>query len=332
VRRPGTAVGLTRAQAEKRLRAAMDEVEVRADPDMTVATTGIALLAQLDVRGSSKSHRESVESHLRVHLVPYLKDRSLDHIAEDDVTRMLVRLRRLGRAPKTIRNVASTLHLLFELAVRRGWVGANPCKQVDLPVVRPSGDIRVLTHDELRSLLERGIPDDERATVDRVLYLTAAMTGPGRASCSACAGATSTSRSSKCGCVRRSFAASSRCRSRFAESEASQSRATSEMRYPNYARHRSSPRTTIWCSLTGSRDMRSTVPRSASACRRAGVRVVRFHDLRHTFGTRIAASGEVSLRTLQEWMGHRDPKTTMIYADYQPGEDEAEIVSRAFGR
>jgi hypothetical protein len=39
---PGTAVGLTRAQAEKRLRTAMDEVEVRADPDMTVATTGIA--------------------------------------------------------------------------------------------------------------------------------------------------------------------------------------------------------------------------------------------------------------------------------------------------
>jgi integrase len=55
------------------------------------------------------------------------------------------------------------------------------------------------------------------------------------------------------------------------------------------------------------------------------------HDLRHTFGTRIAASGEVSLRTLQEWMGHRDAKTTMLYADYQPGEREAEIVTRAFG-
>jgi integrase len=66
------------------------------------------------------------------------------------------------------------------------------------------------------------------------------------------------------------------------------------------------------------------------ACRRAGVRVVRFHDLRHTFGTRVA-SGEVSLRTLQEWMGHRDAKTTLIYADYQPGEHEAAIVSRAFG-
>ena len=65
------------------------------------------------------------------------------------------------------------------------------------------------------------------------------------------------------------------------------------------------------------------------ACRRAGVRIVRFHDLRHTFGTRIAASGEVSPRTLQEWMGHRDAKTTLIYADYQPAEHESEIASRA---
>jgi integrase len=62
----------------------------------------------------------------------------------------------------------------------------------------------------------------------------------------------------------------------------------------------------------------------------AGVREVRFHDLRHTFGTRVAAAG-VALRTLQEWMGHRDFKTTLIYADYQPSEREAELVERAFG-
>jgi integrase len=66
------------------------------------------------------------------------------------------------------------------------------------------------------------------------------------------------------------------------------------------------------------------------ACRRAGVRVVRFHDLRHTFGTRMAASGEMSMRRLQEWMGHRDLKTTLVYADYQPDEREAEMVERAF--
>jgi hypothetical protein len=36
------------------------------------------------------------------------------------------------------------------------------------------------------------------------------------------------------------------------------------------------------------------------------------------------------MRTLQEWMGHRDFKTTQIYADYQPGTREAELVNEAF--
>jgi integrase len=58
---------------------------------------------------------------------------------------------------------------------------------------------------------------------------------------------------------------------------------------------------------------------------------VRFHDLRHTFGTRMAGAG-VPLRTLQEWMGHRDFKTTLIYADYQPSAHEAELVQRALAQ
>jgi integrase len=61
----------------------------------------------------------------------------------------------------------------------------------------------------------------------------------------------------------------------------------------------------------------------------AGLRAIRFHDLRHTFGTRMAAAG-VPMRTLQEWMGHRDIKTTMIYADYAPSDHERELVKRAF--
>jgi integrase len=69
--------------------------------------------------------------------------------------------------------------------------------------------------------------------------------------------------------------------------------------------------------------------RFKAALRRGGAREVRFHDLRHTFGTRMAAAG-VPMRTLQEWMGHRDFKTTLIYADYMPGEREADLVDRAF--
>jgi integrase len=56
---------------------------------------------------------------------------------------------------------------------------------------------------------------------------------------------------------------------------------------------------------------------------------VRFHDLRHTFGTRLAASGE-SMRTIQEFLGHADSKTTQIYTHYAPSEHEVEMVNRAF--
>lgn len=59
------------------------------------------------------------------------------------------------------------------------------------------------------------------------------------------------------------------------------------------------------------------------------MRSVRFHDMRHTFGTKMAAAG-VPMRILQEWMGHRDYKTTLIYADYAPASNEVELVNAAF--
>ena len=69
-----------------------------------------------------------------------------------------------------------------------------------------------------------------------------------------------------------------------------------------------------------------------AALQRADVRPVRLHDLRHTFRHNGGGvSGAVSLRTLQEWMGHRDLKTTQIYADYMPGEREAQLIDAAFG-
>ena len=49
-----------------------------------------------------------------------------------------------------------------------------------------------------------------------------------------------------------------------------------------------------------------------SACREAGIKGFRWHDLRHTFGTRLAEAGH-SEATIAELMGHSDPKTTRRY-------------------
>ncbi len=69
--------------------------------------------------------------------------------------------------------------------------------------------------------------------------------------------------------------------------------------------------------------------RFKAACVDAGVRPIRFHDLRHTFATRLAASG-TPIRTIQEFLGHADSKTTQIYAHYAPSEHEVQLVDAAF--
>ncbi|MFL6228925.1 MAG: tyrosine-type recombinase/integrase [Pyrinomonadaceae bacterium] len=49
-----------------------------------------------------------------------------------------------------------------------------------------------------------------------------------------------------------------------------------------------------------------------TACRDAGIEGLRWHDLRHTFGTRLAEAGH-SEATIAELMGHSNPKTTRRY-------------------
>ena len=76
-------------------------------------------------------------------------------------------------------------------------------------------------------------------------------------------------------------------------------------------------------------DRTKVTRRFQAACVDAVVQPVKFHDLRHTFATRLAASGQ-PLRTIQEFLGHADSKTTQIYAHYAPSEHEVQIVNEAF--
>jgi integrase len=65
------------------------------------------------------------------------------------------------------------------------------------------------------------------------------------------------------------------------------------------------------------------------ALERAGLRRIRIHDLRHTFGTVCAAKG-IPLTTIKEWMGHAHLATTEIYTAFYPQDADAARISEAF--
>jgi integrase len=69
--------------------------------------------------------------------------------------------------------------------------------------------------------------------------------------------------------------------------------------------------------------------RFVAAQERAGLRQIRFHDLRHTFGT-LAVSGADSIVELQNWLGHAEVRTTMRYTHYREQVDAAARLAEAF--
>jgi integrase len=61
----------------------------------------------------------------------------------------------------------------------------------------------------------------------------------------------------------------------------------------------------------------------------AGLRPLRWHDLRHTYGSLLAAAG-VDLVTIQAAMGHSALATTGRYLHARPASAQAAVFTRAF--
>jgi integrase len=264
-----------------------------------------------------------------------------------------------GLSAKTVANTLKILHGVFEHAIDLEWTNDNPVRRAARPRhVRDSDpDLRFLTLEELEAVL-RAIPDetvvrepkpyragragpspppppDVLGPVLRVLVLTAAFTG--------------LRQGELLGVRWRDVDWSVqriRVRQTWRRTEFS-ARGKSDL-----STRRSVPMADRvvaelngWSKrslYTGDDDLVFSHPQLGTpldgskvtrkfqdACRGAGVRVVRFHDLRHTFATRLASNG-APLRAIQEFLGHADSKTTQIYSHYAPSEHEVAMVNEAF--
>jgi len=84
----------------------------------------------------------------------------------------------------------------------------------------------------------------------------------------------------------------------------------------------------VFCNDLGEHLDDSALRRRFYAARdRAGLKQIRFHDLRHTFGT--LAVQVFPLSDVKAYMGHADIATTMIYVHHVPQIDAAERLSTA---
>jgi integrase len=335
-RQPSSKGGLTRAQAERALRTIIEREQI-----------AVAVAERIDVREAGERyliHLEQVMKRkattmqdyaiiLRRHLAPFFARRSLDRIDTALVSDYLTSKQRDGLASKTVSNHLTFLHGIFRHAMKKGWASANPVAAVDRPrddSVDP--DIRYLQREEVEALL-RAVPDDELGRIERPLYLVAATCGLRQGELVALrwrdvdwvAGVIRVRRNY----TRRQWGTPKSKRSSRAVPMIRRVAGELDLLF-QASPFRDDDDLVFGHPILGTvLDASKLRKRFVSAIEDAEVRPVRFHDLRHTFGTQAAAAG-VPLRTLQEWMGHRDYKTTLIYADYAPRAHESALMEQAF--
>jgi integrase len=335
-RRPGESGGLTKRQAEADLRRMMDDVQPRKPvaEAITIATVGERYLEHLQNLGRKRSTLVALETALHVHLEPYFREKSINSVTYEDVTDLVTTLRGKGLSPKSMHNYVGTLRSLYRFAMhpRRRWATSNPCDGIELEGVPDFQGIRYLDPAAIDQLVAHARPGPLHA-LDAIMCRTAAMTG--------------LRLGELCALRWRDVdwtAAAIRVRSNYVRGEFGTPKSRRSVRsvpmarpvagaLERYYQHCGEPPDDALVFAdprTGQPpDKTGVLRRHKRALKAAGLPEHRFHDLRHTFGTAMAAKG-MAMRTLQEYMGHRDLKTTERYADYAPRSRDAELVEEAF--
>ncbi len=318
----------TKRTAEAWLREVLDQARVGTLPGMvrtgaTFADACAEFLRYMEVDLDRKpSTLTDYRSTIRAHLVPAFGSLRLEDVTAERIE--------AWKATMTVSNrtKAKTLIVLngvFVRACRAFKLPHNPMRDVDMPRQRRSTAIEVFSPDEILALVRAA--DGEQ---DGAIFLTAAFTGLRRGElvalrwrdvdfgahrirvCGSYAGGRLTT--PKSGKVRSVPLAP--------DVAAALARLATRVLWTGDDDF-------VFPGVTGGYlDASALSRRYKAALKRAELRQLRFHDLRHTFGTRMIAKADI--RRVQEWMGHADVTTTMKYLHYVERPDEAALVAEAF--
>lgn len=238
---------------------------------------------------------------------------SASEVTPAEIDGRLRELREAGRSPATVNRYRSLLSAIFSLAVRDGLVGTNPVRGVKR-LREPAGRVRYLSareEDALRAVIRRNCPARE-------LELDLAVnTGIRR-------GALYRLRWEDIDEVSRTARVASKGGVYHLPLNAAALGALRRLR------RRPDPRGYVLASRTRGARPRDGRHWFEDAVREAGIENFRYHDLRHTFASRLVMAG-VDIRTVQALMGHRTIQMTLRYSHLSPSHLR-EAVEKIGGR
>jgi len=281
------------------------------------------------VKGREFSTVKDYRHSIRRYLGPRWGDRPVTAIRPADVEALRDDLMAAGLSARTVVRHLTVAHGVFKHAVRAHGLTRNPASAelVDRPTIRYTGEFVTFDADELAALARHAASEQDAA-----LYLTAAMTGLRQGELLALR-------------FRDVDFAGQRVHVRRAWSQAAKVEKS-----PKSGKVRSVPLVPelvgpldrlsrreqftgdddlVFASAVGGHlDAWALRRRYEQALKAAGLRRVRFHDLRHCFGS--VAVRAFPLSDVQAMLGHAHVTTTMRYVHHRPGADDAAKLSSAF--
>ncbi len=281
------------------------------------------------VKGWKPSTRRDYKSAVDRWLVPAFGRKRLEDVTAKSIAAWRRQQMTSGAMPRrTADKLVSMLHGIFEFARREYHCGSNPIDQVERLAVRyDGGRFDFYTPEEVWALVRAS------SEQDGAIFLLAAFSGLRRGECLGL-------RWRDVDFERQSIRV-----------EHNLSTVDGELGTPKSGQMRSVPMAPDVATALARLEKREQwtgrdnfvfvgtagEPLDGSALRRryviaqgkAKLRKLRFHDLRHSFGT-IAANAALSGRELQSWLGHADYRTTQRYLHYRERGDEAARLAAAF--
>jgi integrase len=276
-------------------------------------------------RGAKASTLSEYGSVVRTHILPRFSERAIESVTAREIETWAAELLASGRSRRTVNKVLTMLHGVFERA-RRVWnLPANPVADVVRKRDRHSNDLDFYSAEELMQLVAAAASEQDAA-----IFVTAAFTG-----------------------LRRGELVALRWLDVLFEREAIRVRASysyGELTSPKSGRARTVPMVAAVAErLTALRERQYMTEgedlvfpgergeyldgsalrrRYKAALRKAGLRELRFHDLRHCFGS--LAINTLTILEVQAALGHASLTTTTRYLHVKDKGDEARRLAQAF--